>query len=232
MHPLLTLARRWNKLAVAAAVLGLVGLGFFANIIEDVVTGDSAAGDRLLLRRAHRLAVSPDGDWMTPLARALSLLGNWQALIPLGLVLMFLAWRGVVSWRPWIFYAIACAGCAALTLGFKFLIGRPRPQIVPALEEVPFKSFPSGHALFALVAYGFVAYLVARSPHCPVWLKYVITAAALLLALLIGGSRVYLGTHYPTDVAAGYLIGVPWLVTVILAFEYGRLGGRGVPSAP
>lgn len=203
-----------------AVALGLTGLIWFLNIIEDVVTGDSAFVDRLLLWRAHKLAISSDGDWLTPVAKGLSLLGNWHALIPIGLVLLFLAWRGCISWRPWIFYAIACGGCGLLTLGFKFLVARPRPQIVPSLEEVPFKSFPSGHAMYALVAYGFVAYLLARGAAVPAGLKGAIALVALLLTGMIGGSRVYLATHYPSDVAAGYLIGVPWLVAVILGFEF------------
>ena len=220
LNYLVGLSRRWGKLITAAVVVALAGFGFFLNIIEDVVTGDSAAADRLLLRRAHLLAISSDGDWLTPTAKALSLLGNWQAIIPLGLVLGVLAWQRKTSWQPWVFYVIACAGCAVLTLSFKYLVGRPRPQIVPALEEAPFASFPSGHTLYAFVAYGYLAYLTVRLTGLPVWFKGFVALAALVLALLIGGSRVYLGTHYPSDVAAGFLIGVPWLITLILAFEY------------
>lgn len=220
------LLRRYGKLAALAALIGLVGLGFFINIIEDVVTGDSAAGDRFLLRRAHLLAISPDGNWLTPVAKSLSLLGNWQFLVPLGCLLLSLAWRGVIGWRAWLFYVGGCAGAALLTLGFKFLIGRPRPQIVPALEEVPFKSFPSGHTLYALVAYGFAGYLLARNAGLGWPGKAAVALAVLTATTLIGASRVYLATHYPTDVAAGFLIGVPWLVTLILVFEFGQTTDR------
>ncbi len=203
-------------------LLGVGGLLFFFNIIEDVVTGDSGTYDRLLLRRAHRLALSPDGDWLTPLAKGFSIIGNWQVIIPLGLLLALLAWRRRTAWRAFYFYAIACVGSGLLTLTFKFVVNRPRPQIVPALEEAPFASFPSGHSVYALVAYGFVAYLVARRSEVAVWLKILAALAALGLALLVGASRVYLAAHYPSDVAAGWLIGVPWLMAILFLFEYFR----------
>ena len=213
----------WTALAVA---VGLFGFGFFLNIIEDVLTGDSGPVDRLLLRRGHALAVSPDGNWMTPAAKFLSLLGNWQAIIPLGLLLMVLAFRRVTTWRPFAFYVLACLGSGALALGWKYLINRPRPKIVPPLEPAPFASFPSGHTLYALVAYGFLVYLVIRLTDLSRWLKALITLASIVLVLMIGASRVYLGTHYPSDVGAGLLIGVPWLMAVLLLFERGHRSGK------
>ena len=226
---LLAWVRRAPRVATLLVVVGLGGFGWFLNIIEDVLTGDSAVVDRLLLRRGHQLAVSSDGQWMTPAAKGLSLLGNWQALIPLGLLLLFLAWRrrgdGSFVWRAFWFYALACAGSGALILLFKNLVNRPRPNIVPALEKAPFASFPSGHSAYALVAWGFAAWLIVRRPATPTWLKIVVTAVTLVLVGMIGLSRVYLGTYYPSDVAGGFLIGVPWLLTVLWFFETGR-GGR------
>ena len=220
--------RRQPAIVVLAALLGIGGFAFFLNIIEDVLTGDSGPVDRLLLVRASRLAHSPDGDWLTPLAQALSWLGNWQTLLPLGLVLLVLAWRRRADWRSFLFYALSCAGCAVFVLGFKFLIARPRPTIVPPLEKAPFLSFPSGHAAYALVGWGFAAYLIARRPDMPLWLRVVLASAVLVVAGLVGASRIYLAAHYPSDVAGGLLIGVPWLIVILFAFER---GGRGQVKA-
>lgn len=217
--------RHHPAIVVAAALLGIGSFVFFVNIIEDVVTGDSGKVDRLLLLRAHRLAISSDGRWLTPLAKAVSLLGNWQALIPLGLMLLFLAWRRRVEWRAFLFYSVACAGCGLLILAFKRLIGRPRPQIVPPLEDAPFLSFPSGHAAYALVGWGFAAYLLARRPGTPLWMRVLLAAAVLVTAGLVGASRVYLAAHYLSDVAGGLLIAFPWLVVVLFTFEE-IIGGR------
>jgi undecaprenyl-diphosphatase len=216
--------RRQPAIVVVAALLALGGFAFFLNIIEDVLTGDSGPVDKLLLVRAHRLAASPDGGWLTPLAKGASWLGNWQALVPLGFALMILAWRRRIDWRPFQFYVLSCAGCAVLVLGFKYLIARPRPQIVPPLENAPFLSFPSGHAAYALVGWGFAAYLIARRPHTPLWLRALLALAVAAVAGMVGASRIYLAAHYPSDVAGGLLIGVPWLIIILLGFE--RRGGR------
>lgn len=223
--------RRQPTIVVIALLLGIGGFVFFINIIEDVVTGDSGPADKLLLLRAHQLSLSSDGKWMTPLAKAVSWLGNWQTLVPLGLALAFLGWRRRISWRPFLFYALSCAGCAVLVLGFKYLIARPRPKIVPPLEKAPFLSFPSGHAAYALVGWGFVVYLIARRPQTPIWARVLLVAAALTVAGMVGASRVYLAAHYPSDVTGGLLIGVPWLIAVLLAFEWNdRWHPSGKPS--
>jgi undecaprenyl-diphosphatase len=228
---LLAWVRRAPRVATLMVVVGLVGFGFFLNIIEDVLTGDSAAVDRLLLRRGHLLATSPDGQWMTPAAKGLSLLGNWQAIVPLGLFLLFLAWRhrnrGRPVWRAFWFYVLGCAGSGALILLFKNLVNRPRPTIVPQLEKASFASFPSGHSTYALVAWGFAAWLIVRRPATPMWIKIVVIVATVALVGMIGLSRVYLGAHYPSDVAGGLLIGVPWLLAVLWFFETGAAGRGG-----
>lgn len=218
-------ARNQPTIVVIAALLGIGGFLFFINIIEDVVTGDTGRVDRLLLLRAHQIAIAPDGRWMTPLAKAISWLGNWQTLVPLGLVLLFLAWRRRIPWRSFQFYALSCAGCGLLILAFKYLIGRPRPQIVPALEKAPFLSFPSGHSAYALAGWGFAAYLIARRPGTPLWVRVLLAVAVLVVAGSVGASRIYLAAHYPSDVAGGLLIAVPWLIVVLLAFER-IIGGR------
>lgn len=206
------------RAALAFWLTGLAGsIGFF-NTLEDVKDGDSTGFDRMLLERAHLLAESSDGDWMTPLAKFFSLFGNWQVLIPVGALLLIAAWQKKASWRIPIFYSIACAGSGSLILLTKYLVNRPRPQLFPPLEDAPFASFPSGHALYALVAYGFLTFLFVRSTRFPAWSKTAFVLLALALTLLAGSSRVYLGTHYPTDVTAGYLLGLPWL-SALLAGE-------------
>ena len=229
LHTLREFVRRQPAIVVIAVLLGIGGFFFFLNIIEDVVTGDSGPVDKLLLRRAHRLATSPDGDWLTPLAKAASLLGNWQTIVPLGLVLLVLAWRRRTDWRPLLYFSLSCAGCAILVLGFKYLIARPRPQIVPPLETAPFLSFPSGHAAYALVGWGFAAYLLARRPQTPLWLRALLALFVAAIAALVGMSRIYLAAHYPSDVAGGLLIGLPWLIVVLFRFER---GGRARSRLP
>jgi undecaprenyl-diphosphatase len=81
-----------------------------------------------------------------------------------------------------------------------------------------FYSFPSGHAMFAATVYGMFAYLLARQAK-RAWLQVVIYVAAGAMIALVGFSRIYLGVHYLSDVAAGILLGIVWLMVCILALE-------------
>ncbi len=91
----------------------------------------------------------------------------------------------------------------------KNLVERMRPPAELALYTPGDYSFPSGHATTAVVFFGFLAYYLAhrRAHGRRIW----IYAAATLLMLLIGVSRVYLGVHYPSDVLAGFMLGALWL---------------------
>jgi undecaprenyl-diphosphatase len=92
-----------------------------------------------------------------------------------------------------------------LKLGFN----RPRPSIfVPAVNTVS-SSFPSGHAMSATIVYMTVGYLAARL-HKRRWARWVVMIAAFAIIALISLSRLYLGVHYPSDVLAGFVIGVAW----------------------
>lgn len=209
------LAPRPGRAALAFLLTALAGSGGFWSILDDVLDKDSSGTDRLLLERAHLLSQSSDGNWLTPAARFVSLFGNWQVLIPVGLLLLYVAWRHKVAWRVPAFYALACAGSGGLILLVKHLVNRPRPDLFPALDKAPFASFPSGHSLYALVAYGFLSYLVVRSTRCAVWLKVAFVLLCTALVVLVGLSRVYLNAHYPSDVMGGWLLGLPWLAALL-----------------
>lgn len=114
-----------------------------------------------------------------------------------------LIWAGVTVW---------------LTLGIgaliKLGIGRPRPATDYA-ADMRFQtfSFPSGHSSGAMVAYGLLAYLAWHLLPQP-W-NYVSVAVTIVIIILVGVSRVYLGAHYPSDVIAGWVLGLVALLIII-----------------
>ena len=83
-------------------------------------------------------------------------------------------------------------------------------------------SFPSGHAMGSLVAYGMLAYLLLRETHLGRHQRMLVIISAALLVLLIGLSRLYLGVHYFSDVIGGYAAGVVWLAACISGLEIVR----------
>lgn len=98
--------------------------------------------------------------------------------------------------------------------GLKLLFERARPltDIGYSMRLDSF-SFPSGHSSGSMIAYGLLAYMAWHLLPAP----WGIVAAVMLtiVPLLVGISRIYLGVHYPSDVAAGWLLGLVVLALVV-----------------
>jgi membrane-associated phospholipid phosphatase len=119
-------------------------------------------------------------------------------------------------------FVLATASNFVLTSVLKVLVARPRPphfslnpaDMFPLVNQY---SFPSGHVLFFVVFFGFIAYLA--------WLlqdgrvRIPVIAACGGLILLIGLSRVYLGAHWASDVLGSYIIGALWLFVLIFLYR-------------
>jgi undecaprenyl-diphosphatase len=112
-------------------------------------------------------------------------------------------------WRNGLFVVLASVGALVVQAVLKQFFQRARPDVVPHLREVMTMSFPSGHALTSAVVYLTLGALSMRIAERRLT-KFYCMAMAMLITALVGASRVYLGVHYPTDVIAGWLIGLSW----------------------
>ena len=108
-----------------------------------------------------------------------------------------------------LFVVVSIAGAALLSSGIKLGFERPRPDLVPHGVEVYTASFPSGHATGAAATYLTLGALLARFQSRR-RLKVYLLSLAVLLTVLIGLSRLYLGVHWPSDVLAGWTLGASW----------------------
>ncbi|MGH7469003.1 MAG: phosphatase PAP2 family protein, partial [Longimicrobiales bacterium] len=192
--------------AVAAFVTVSVVVGTLASIVFAlfagfVMQGSTQSIDERVLRwiQLHR----------TPGRNAfmleLTTLGSGMVLIMLVLVASVFLWLTRHHWSVYILLMGVLGGQLVNRL-LKGIFERPRPSIVDWVTDVHSKSFPSGHAMTALIAYGSVAYLVARlEPTAR--LRRTTWALAILFIVAIGVSRMYLGVHYPSDIIAGYVAG-------------------------
>lgn len=111
---------------------------------------------------------------------------------------------------------IAAVGAIGLNYLLKVRFGRARPALWKWIVDVGHYSFPSGHAMMSIVIYGFISYILAKQ--FPQWREQIF-ALTVVLIVAIGLSRLYLGVHWPTDVAAGYAAGLVWLIVCILSLE-------------
>lgn len=97
----------------------------------------------------------------------------------------------------------------------KYWIARARPDLEPHLVVVKTWSFPSGHATSSMIFYLTLALALTALTE---W-RRVAAAAAILLSLLIGTSRVMLGVHWPSDVVGGWSFGLLWVLLTLKPAE-------------
>jgi undecaprenyl-diphosphatase len=199
---------------LALLVGGLILLALvlaFARLADVVSEGHTQAFDERIVRamRHENDPAKPVGpSWMPGVALDVTALGSG---VVLGLVVLavggYLLLQGM--YRTTLFVLAASMGGWLLNVALKELFQRARPQIVPHLREVLPLSFPSGHAMTSAAVYLTLGALLMRISKNRLTKIYCM-AVAMLATFLIGVSRIYLGVHYPTDVIAGWLVGLSW----------------------
>src|SRR5262249_40656487 len=185
----------------------------FIGLADSVREGDTQSFDERAVRALRRPddPATPLGPrWLHEVGRDLTALGGVVVLSLLTLavgIFLLLARQP----RAGGFVVVAVVGGLLLSSLLKAVIDRPRPGVVPHLSHVDTSSFPSGHSMMSAVTYLTLGSLLARlTPRY--LLKVYFVGVALLLTILVGLSRVYMGVHYPTDVLAGWSAGLAWAV--------------------
>jgi membrane-associated phospholipid phosphatase len=186
----------------AALLLSIVAMWFFVVIAHDVMHGTTIGIDRRILAYC--------GAIHSPIFHA-TMLGISIMAGPIFQSVFWLFWVAwfIIKKRFWpdgFSMLVAGAGGLLIIVGLKYLFRRPRPQVI--YDHLGY-SFPSGHSFFALVVYSMAGYWITRDLHSKH--QRLIWAAISIVIFLVGFSRVALGEHFPSDVVAGFAIGLPWL---------------------
>lgn len=214
---------------VPFAILALIAamLAAFGKIADEVVDGQTHAFDEAILRALRNpgdLADPIGPAWLEHVMRDITSLGSFTVVTLVTLVAVaYLLIDGKRAAA--VFVLIAIAGGVVLSEGLKHLFARPRPELVAHLVEVQTASFPSGHAMLSAVTFLTLGALLARIQSRR-RLKAYVVSVAILLTLLIGASRVYLGVHWPTDVLAGWCAGAAWAMGCWLLAIWLQARGR------
>jgi membrane protein DedA with SNARE-associated domain/membrane-associated phospholipid phosphatase len=211
--------------AVGTAALGAWAFG---GLTQDVLSHEEVARfdptvEAFIL--AHRAA------WLTSWFTTVTWLGSLVVIVPLvSSVVLWLTLRRR-DWGLAALLALAVGGAVALFDLAKALVERSRPPASGWIGHFTGGAFPSGHAALTVAFYGMAAVVlsIGRPPKARAWLW----AAAAVLILAVGGSRIYLGAHWLTDVLGGYALGATWLaVLLIVALPLSRRGGEATPRGP
>lgn len=207
---------RLFSLLLTIRVVGLLVAGFaiwvFAQIADEVVEKETTTTDTQILQAIRRLHT----PLLDQIMVGITFLGQPSVLVvlslSLGIWLLFQRRRSEATTL-----AIAAIGAAGLNYWLKELFARARPALWDRVVDVRYYSFPSGHAMVSVVMYGLIGYLLAKT--FPRW-RGLIFILTVLLVVAIGFSRLYLGVHWPTDIAAGYAAGLVWLIACIYTLDW------------
>jgi undecaprenyl-diphosphatase len=166
--------------------------------------------------------------WLNAVMKAFTFLGDkWTmlAVVALAATLFFLWGRR----RTALIVLLGALLGIGISQGCKYVLKRPRPDVTWRLgepERTP--SLPSGHSLLSMAILGGIALTLARTlPRRGT--RWLVIALGLGLPLLVGVSRPYLGVHYPSDVLAGWTVG---LACALLTFWADRRWGEPSLAAP
>ncbi len=193
---------------IFGVVSSLATVLIFLKIFQEVLESDTLLFDQQISALIY--------NWRSPeLTKIMLFITNFGAsymLITAVLIVILFVWKKH-KMEALAFGVILIIGLI-LNVSLKEVARRQRPMLAPLVIEKSY-SFPSGHAMNSSVFYlavAFYTYHFTRKKKVSLG----VTIGAMMMILLIGFSRVYLGVHYPSDVIAGYVVGLWWLVTAIL----------------
>lgn len=205
MSILTAFLRRPGKFWIWLGVIALA-LGSFIELTSLLVGRDEgvALADYSILKWIFQFRSSALNGVMVDLTA----LGS-PAIVTLLSIIFFIVFMLLKDRISALHLLAASIGGGILSRLFKIMIGRERPQIIPRLVEVSGFSYPSGHSLFAASIYLTLAIIACRH-FGSLGQRAAIFALSVTVICLVGLSRIYLGVHYPSDVASGILLGASW----------------------
>jgi len=208
---------KWLIIGLGACVL----LWVFLSLASEIAEGETQAFDLMILKalRSPEDPSRPLGPvWLEGALLDLTALGGSTVL---GLVIFSVVGFLLLQTRYHTALFVATTSITGELVGavLKQTFNRPRPSIVPHLRDVFTTSFPSGHAMESAIVYLTLGALLMRVTTSRLTKTYCM-GMAILLTLLVGISRVYLGVHYPTDVIGGWIIGFVWASICWLAAQH------------
>ena len=205
-----SLAARWKHL-VFAWILVLAPLLLWGKLAEDVWKHEAFSFDDPILLWLH----AHSNPALDRVMLAFSLVGGYPLLGVSALLLV--AFLVSSRRRAALFVTLCIGGVSALNVSAKMVFARARPDLWVSLAPEPDYSFPSGHAMLSSAFVAMVLALIWRATRSNARGESWRRVAALLgvaFVLAVGLSRLYLGVHYPSDIAAGWLASLSWVALI------------------
>lgn len=178
----------------------------FLAFAEDVFTKEIMQSDVIGYKFVSNYIIS---DKLTPIIKIVT---NFGGAIILGLITILILIL-IKNKKIGLSVLINLCSVTVLNLVLKSILQRPRPNEYRIINETGY-SFPSGHSMISMAFYGFIIYLIYKNIKNK-YLKWISIILLSILILMIGFSRIYLGVHYVSDVLAGFLFSISYLIVYI-----------------
>ena len=179
-----------------------ISLILFLTITEDVFNNEIIKGDTI----GYNIVSSLISDKLTPLVKMVTWFGSATCLILLTVILFIF----IKNKKAGLLIGTNLVIITILNQILKSLLQRPRPTGFRIINETGY-SFPSGHSMISMAFYGFLIYLIYKNVKNK-YLKFTLIIILFILIISIGLSRIYLGVHYTSDVLAGFLLSIAYLI--------------------
>lgn len=206
-------------LSLVVSLLALIVAGFVFGVVVRAVVGERHGHHLIAMDRpVLDFFVRHRRRWLNSAVGVLTTLGSAAVIVPLVVAVgAFARWRRR-TWGPFLLLATAYGGAAIASQLVKALVGRPRPPARLAVGHFGGSSFPSGHATQVVAVWGMLAFVAAMG--ATTWARRVaLWSGAVVVGLLVGTSRLYLGAHWLSDVLGGWALGGTWLLLVLVAVQ-------------
>jgi len=161
-------------------------------------------------------------DWLTPVVKLITYLGNWQTVTALCIVLLVFPPTRNTYGIP---VSIGAILVSTLNKWIKGLVQRPRPDEALHLIEQGGFSFPSGHSITSMFVFGLLICLIRINVKDRKTAD-ILTVLLAIPMIFVGLSRIYLGVHYPTDVLAGWCLGIAVIIilkSLVMRIKYVKM---------
>lgn len=196
--------KNFSKLRITVGIAALLS---FAVILCCVLNGAMSGFDDAIRGFFYDMR----SDSLTPFVKAITYIGNWQGIVILCIVLLAVKPLRLTYGVP---VSIGAAFVTILNKIIKNAVQRPRPDDILHLVEEGGFSFSSGHSITSMFVFGMLIYLVRKNVVNKT-LANVLTVILVIPMICIGLSRIYLGVHYPSDVFAGWCLGIAVIMAMV-----------------
>ncbi|PRP68270.1 phosphatase PAP2 family protein [Nonlabens agnitus] len=199
--------------AVVASIVFVGGVKLFIKLTEVLKTEYLASYDSSISNYVQQFRTASLTDYFVFVTDVGDTLG-YLIIFTFCTLLFYILFK---SWKYVAQFALIMILALSSNLILKQAINRARPD-AEHLVMVETLSYPSGHAMMAMAFYGLLIYFVTQFGISKYW-KTLLIILLVTLILSIGTSRIYLGVHYPSDVAGGFIAGFIWVVFCIMIFN-------------